>query len=46
LTGISAEVYGSAADRQQASIVFDVAKQMVEMSSLGYTVDIERLRDA
>lgn len=28
----SAEVYGSAADRQQASIVFDVAKQMVEMS--------------
>lgn len=29
----SAEVYGAAADRQQASIVFDVAKQMVEMSS-------------
>lgn len=28
----SAEVYGAAADRQQASIVFDVAKQMVEMS--------------
>ena len=28
----SAEVYGVAADRQQASIVFDVAKQMVEMS--------------
>ena len=27
-----AEVYGCAADRQQASIVFDVAKQMVEMS--------------
>lgn len=27
-----AEVYGAAADRQQASIVFDVAKQMVEMS--------------
>lgn len=27
----SAEVYGAAADRQQASIVFDVAKQMVEM---------------
>ena len=24
----SAEVYGAAADRQQASIVFDVAKQM------------------
>ena len=29
---MSAEVYGAAADRQQASIVFDVAKQMVEMS--------------
>lgn len=29
----SAEVYGAAADRQQASIVFDVARQMVEMSS-------------
>lgn len=29
---LSAEVYGAAADRQQASIVFDVAKQMVEMS--------------
>ncbi len=28
----SAEVYGAAADRQQASIVFDVAKQMAEMS--------------
>ncbi len=28
----SAEVYGVAADRQQASIVFDVARQMVEMS--------------
>lgn len=28
----SAEVYGAAADRQQASIVFDVAKQMVEMA--------------
>ena len=28
----SAEVYGAAADRQQAPIVFDVAKQMVEMS--------------
>lgn len=28
----SAEVYGAAADRQQVSIVFDVAKQMVEMS--------------
>ena len=28
----SAEVYGAAADRRQASIVFDVAKQMVEMS--------------
>ena len=28
----SAEVYGAAADRQHASIVFDVAKQMVEMS--------------
>ena len=27
----SAEVYGAAADRQQASIVFDVARQMVEM---------------
>ena len=26
------EVYGAAADRPQASIVFDVAKQMVEMS--------------
>ena len=26
----SAEVYGAAADRQQASIVFDVAKRMVE----------------
>lgn len=25
-------LYGAAADRQQASIVFDVAKQMVEMS--------------
>ncbi|MBQ3347858.1 MAG: terminase large subunit [Synergistaceae bacterium] len=28
----SPEVYGAAADRQQASIVFDVAKQMVEMT--------------
>ena len=28
----SAEVYGAACDRNQASIVFDVAKQMVEMS--------------
>lgn len=28
----SAEVYGAAADRQQASIVFDVAKRMVEMT--------------
>ena len=28
----SAEVYGEAADRQQASIVFDVAKRMVEMT--------------
>jgi len=28
----SAEVYGAAADRQQASIVFDVAKQMTEQS--------------
>lgn len=28
----SAEVYGAAADRQQASIVFDVERQMVEMS--------------
>ena len=28
----SAEVYGAASDRQQASIVFDVARQMVEMS--------------
>ncbi len=28
----SAKVYGAAADRQQASIVFDVAKRMVEMS--------------
>ena len=28
----SAEVYGAAADRQQASIVFDVTKQMVDMS--------------
>ena len=27
----SAEVYGAACDRSQASIVFDVAKQMVEM---------------
>ena len=27
---MSAEVYGAASDRQQASIVFDVAKQMVE----------------
>ena len=28
----SPEVYGAAADRQQASIVFDVAKRMVEMT--------------
>jgi len=28
----SAEVYGAAADRQQASIVFDVAKRMTEMT--------------
>ena len=28
----SAEVYGAACDRSQASIVFDVARQMVEMS--------------
>ena len=28
----SAEVYGAAADRQQASIVFDVAKKMTEMA--------------
>lgn len=28
----SAEVYGAASDRQQASIVFDVAKKMVELS--------------
>lgn len=28
----SAEVYGAACDRNQASIVFDVARQMVEMS--------------
>lgn len=28
----SAEVYGAAADRQQASIVFEVAKQMTEQS--------------
>ena len=28
----SAEVYGAAADRQQASIVFDVAHQMVNMT--------------
>lgn len=28
----SAEVYGAAADRQQASIVFDVANQMVKMT--------------
>ena len=28
----SAEVYGAAADRQQASIVFDVARRMVDMS--------------
>ena len=28
----SAEVYGAAADRQQASIVFDVAAQMVKMT--------------
>lgn len=29
---MSAEVYGAAADRQQASIVFDAANQMVKMS--------------
>ena len=28
----AAEVYGAAADRQQASIVFDVSRRMVEMS--------------
>src|SRR5574344_139007 len=28
----SAEVYGAAADRQQASIVFDVATQMVQLT--------------
>ena len=28
----SAEVYGAAADRQQASIVFDVANQMLQMN--------------
>lgn len=28
----SAEVYGAAADRQQASIVFDIAKRVVEMT--------------
>lgn len=28
----SAEVYGAAADRQQTSIVFDVARQMVDMT--------------
>ena len=28
----SAEVYGCAADRQQASIVYDVAKQMIAQS--------------
>lgn len=28
----SAEVYGAAADRQQASIVYDVAKRMIEFS--------------
>ena len=28
----SSEVYGAAADRQQASIVFDVARQMVDMT--------------
>ena len=28
----AAEVYGAAADRQQASIVFDVARRMVDMS--------------
>ena len=32
----SAEVYGAAADRQQASIVFDVARRMVEMSPALY----------
>ena len=32
----SAEVYGAAADRQQASIVFDVAKRMVENSNALY----------
>lgn len=29
---LSAEVYGAACDRSQASIVFDVAKQMVQMT--------------
>ena len=32
LYAASAEVYGAACDRNQASIVFDVAKQMVQMS--------------
>lgn len=32
----SAEVYGAAADRQQASIVFDVARRMVEMTPALY----------
>ena len=32
----SAEVYGAAADRQQASIVFDVAHQMVNMTPALY----------
>ena len=32
----SAEVYGAAADRQQASIVFDVAKRMVEKAPALY----------
>ena len=31
----SAEVYGAAADRQQASIVFDVANQMLQMNPDG-----------
>ena len=36
----SAEVYGAACDRNQASIVFDVAKQMVLMSHL---IDVQNL---
>ncbi len=32
----SAEVYGAAADRQQASIVYDVARRIVEMTPALY----------